>query len=481
MAIEGVDSMSLMTKPTSRLESLPTEVLHSICTHFCRHCRGDTLVALQNHPWTYETTSDGKITVANAEPSQDLCALSRVSRRIRDAAQPVLYHEFPNFEHRERRLEPFLEAVASRPDLARAVKVMAWNSNLANTLDIVRAQKGYHQGLKALGIDGNQLWRERHDDRLQLKHHKALHTFIFGDKYNDPRSYNSHLWKAACAEVLILLLALLPNLTTLIADDECDMFFSPSALRVYGVSSIKLRELLATHLPHAILDVAPDLEHLVIGHFNPRNIYSPRSSKKPRMISYLMSEQDFKLEEAPPYRLDTRDLEKILTSRGQPLQRFWFQTSHIKTRVDVPRISFSYLDNFCTTLESLHLEYNVDARLFGSTMRSLKKFTILKEIFITANMIYSIREDDDPTRDANSLVDFLPDQIEIFTVIDWTPPPFEHQALARGFDGLLDAMIQGSFPKLRRVRYESKCWEKVRKIYRQVGDVIEAEDSMLRR
>ncbi|SCV49112.1 uncharacterized protein FFB14_10715 [Fusarium fujikuroi] len=313
---------------------------------------------------------------------------------------------------------------------------MAWNSNLANDLDIIRAQKGHHQGLKALGIDANQLWRERRDDRLQLKHHKALHTFIFRDKYNDTRSYNSLLWRAACAEILILLLALLPNLTTLIADDEYDMFLSPSALRVYGVNSIKLRELLATHLPHVILDVAPDLDHLVIGHFNPRHIYCPGSSKKPRMICYLMPEQDFKLEEAPPYRLDTRDLEKILTSRGQPLRHFWFQTPRIKTRVDVPRISFSYLDNFCTTLESLHLEYNVDARLFGSTIRSLKKFTSLKEIFITANLIYSIREDDDPTRDANSLVNFLPDQIEIFTEIDWTAPPFEHQPLARGFDGM---------------------------------------------
>ncbi|SCO14811.1 unnamed protein product [Fusarium fujikuroi] len=352
------------------------------------------LTTLENHPWTYETTSEGKITVVYAEPAQDLCALSRVSHRLRDVAQPVLYHEFPNFEHRERRLEPFLDTVTFRTDLARAVKVMAWNSNLANDLDIVRAQTGYHQGLKALGIDENQLW----------------------------------------------------------PDDECDMFLSPSALKVYGVNSIKLRELLATDLPHVILDVAPDLNHLVIGHFNPRNIYSPGSSKKPRTIGYLMSEQDFKLEEASPYRLDTRDLEKILTSRGQPLRRFRFETSRIKTKVDVPRISFSYLDNFCTTLESLHLEYDVDARLFGSTIRSLKKFTSLKEIFITANLIYSIREDDDPTRDAKSLVNFLPDQIEIFTEIDWTAPPFEHQPLARGFDGLLDAMIQGSFPKLRRVR-----------------------------
>lgn len=337
---------------------------------------GATLLTLKNHPWTYETISNGKITVANPEPSQDLCALSRVSRRLRDVAQPVLYHEFPNFEHRERRLEPFLEAVTSRPDLARAVKVMAWNSNLANDLDVIRAQKGYHQGLKALRIDANQLWRERRDDRLQLKHHKALHTFIFGDKYNDTRSYNSLLWRAACAEILILLLALMPNLTTLIADDEYDMFLSPSALRVYGVNSIKLRELLATHLPHVILDMAPDLDHLVIGHFNPRHIYCLGSSKKPRMICYLMPEQDFKLEEAPPYRLDTRDLEKILTSRCQPLRHFQFRTSRIKTRVDVPRISFSYLDNFCTTLESLHLEYNVDARLFGSTIRSLKSLPV---------------------------------------------------------------------------------------------------------
>nr|RBR01192.1 hypothetical protein FVER53263_20802 [Fusarium verticillioides] len=177
MAIDALNTMN----PTSSLESLPIEVLQSICAQFCRHCRGDTLIAHPKKPWTYETASDFNITSVPAKPSQDLCSLSRVSRRLRDVAQPVLYHEFPKFEHRERGLELFLQTVTSRQDLARTVKVMAWNADFADDLDLALAQKGYQQGLEVLGVDLNHVWRGRSDDPLELEHYKALHTFLSGE------------------------------------------------------------------------------------------------------------------------------------------------------------------------------------------------------------------------------------------------------------------------------------------------------------
>ncbi|KAF5560176.1 hypothetical protein FNAPI_4344 [Fusarium napiforme] len=465
-------------KQTSSLESLPTEVLQSICAQFCRHCRGDTLIAHPKRPWTYETASDSNITSVPAKPSQDLCALSRVSRRLRDVAQSVLYHEFPKFEHRERRLEPFLQTVTSRPDLARVVKVMAWNADFADDLDLAWARKGYEQGLEVLGVDLNHVWRGRSDDPLELKHYKALHTFLFGDKTNDPRSYNWHLSGVACAEILIMLLALLPNLTTLIADGEnINVFLPPSGLRVFGIDRIKLRLLTATHLPHVIMDVAPDLEDMMVGPWGRRSIDCLSRTPILPSIGYLMSPEDFKLEEAPPYRLDTRGLEKILTSYSQPLRFIHFQAFNVRSKVDIPRPSFRYLDNFCTTLQHLILDYGVEARLTGSTIRSLKKFINLKRLFITANLIYPTPHGDS-TRDRDSLVNLLPDQIASFTVIDWTLPHFQETPLKYGFNGLLEAMVRGSFPQLKHVRSESSRWRKVRKIYREVGHVVEIADPM---
>ncbi|KAF5642473.1 uncharacterized protein FTJAE_3630 [Fusarium tjaetaba] len=355
---------------------------------------------------------------------------------------------------------------------------MAWNADFADDLDLAWARKGYQQGLEVLGVDLNHVWRGRSDDPLELKHHKALHTFLFGDKTNDQRSYNWHLSGVACAEILIMLLALLPNLTTLIADGEnINVFLPPSGLRVFGIDRIKLRLLAATHLPHVIMDVVPDLEDMMVGPWGRRSIDCLSRTPILPSIGYLMSPEDFKLEDAPPYRLDTRGLEKILTSYSQPLRFIHFQAFNVRSKVDIPRPSFRYLDNFCTTLQHLILDYGVEARLTGSTIRSLKKFINLKRLFITANLIYPTPHGDS-TRDRDSLVNLLPDQIASFTVIDWTLPHFQETPLKYGFNGLLEAMVRGSFPQLKHVRSESSRWRKVRKIYREVGHVVEIADPM---
>ncbi|KAG9495007.1 hypothetical protein J7337_013236 [Fusarium musae] len=187
------------------------------------------------------------------------------------------------------------------------------------------------------------------------------------------------------------------------------------------------------------MDVAPDLKDMMVGPWGRRSIDSLSKTLMLPSIAYLMSPEDFKLEEAPPYRLDTRGLEKILASYSQPLRFIHFQALNVRSKVDVPRPAFRYLENFCTTLQHLILDYGVEARLSGSRIRSLKKFINLKLLFITANLIYST-PDADSIRDPGSLVKFLSDQIDSFTVINWTLPLFQETPLKYAFNGLLKAM-----------------------------------------
>ncbi|KAF5563968.1 hypothetical protein FPHYL_4995 [Fusarium phyllophilum] len=149
--------MSLPTTPTSWLESLPTEILQSICGQFCHHCQGKSLIPHFDLPLIIGNDLDHDTCSANAEAVQNLCALSLVSRRLRQVAQTILYHEFPSLEVRRGRLEPFLRTIIARPDLATAVKTLAYNSNLAFYLDLSLARSIYLQGLEVLGTDVNQV------------------------------------------------------------------------------------------------------------------------------------------------------------------------------------------------------------------------------------------------------------------------------------------------------------------------------------
>lgn len=64
-----------------------------------------------------------------------------------------------------------------------------------------------------------------------------------------PSLTKSCLWRVAYAETLVLLLALLPNLTTLMADGEFIGCFFHLLSQSFGISIIKLRHRCTTRLP----------------------------------------------------------------------------------------------------------------------------------------------------------------------------------------------------------------------------------------
>ncbi|KAF4441160.1 hypothetical protein FACUT_2928 [Fusarium acutatum] len=385
MAIEPGDAMSLTTSPTSWLESLSTEILQAICAQFCRHCQGKTLIPHFDLPLTEQTAPDRETISANAEALQDLFALSLVSRWFRQVAQPILYYEFPSLKIRQWRLEPFLHTVIARPDLAKEVKTLAFHSNLGFCLNLDLTRSIYRQGLQVMGTNVNQVWSSRCEDRLEPKQHKALQTFLFGSE-NTP--YWEFHFMSACVEILVLLLSLSPNVTTLIIDGLfTGISLPPSAFRVFGISSIKLRCLYATRLPHEIVDVAHDLDEVTIG-----SRFQVQQEPRPKSISYCLSPEDVSENNPVPHRLEARDIEKTFAYYKKPLQSFRYEMRGINYNTELPRPSFSFLNSFRTTLQSLHLDFRVHIA-HGATIGSLKKFTNLKDLFITTNLIYHSSSD----------------------------------------------------------------------------------------
>lgn len=111
-----------------RLSELPNEILSLILGHFCLHCR-ETRVTPQAF---YHRTGQQQ-----TQPSwysldcQSLHSACLVSTRLRDVAQPLLYHQFaPGYgdslcttqPQSCWSLLPFLRTVARRPDLAAQVR-----------------------------------------------------------------------------------------------------------------------------------------------------------------------------------------------------------------------------------------------------------------------------------------------------------------------------------------------------------------------
>ncbi|KAL3477743.1 hypothetical protein BJX99DRAFT_257115 [Aspergillus californicus] len=105
------------------LETLPTEILHQIISYLCDHCQGRIYLR--------------GLTQTSLVP---LSLVSKACRRLRDIAQPILFHFF--FHHRagyQDRLVSFLHTLTSRPDLARAVSILQFHSYGENLTEKDRA------------------------------------------------------------------------------------------------------------------------------------------------------------------------------------------------------------------------------------------------------------------------------------------------------------------------------------------------------
>ncbi len=102
------------------LLSLPSEIISSICSLLCFHCRVDCAVS---------ATWDAALRAYSDQVA--LAYLSRCSKRLRDIAQPILFHWYHDLEdgdhlRQERQLENFVDTIIRNPHLAASVRALAF-------------------------------------------------------------------------------------------------------------------------------------------------------------------------------------------------------------------------------------------------------------------------------------------------------------------------------------------------------------------
>lgn len=119
MALELPFRTSNPSKLNTGLLSLPPELISAICSELCLHCRIDRVV---------EARSDAA--TAAVEDQRVISRLSQCSRRLRDIAQPALFHWYHGLEEEEyfryaKRLASFVDAVIRNPGLAVSVRALA--------------------------------------------------------------------------------------------------------------------------------------------------------------------------------------------------------------------------------------------------------------------------------------------------------------------------------------------------------------------
>ncbi|KAF4985816.1 hypothetical protein FDECE_16298 [Fusarium decemcellulare] len=141
---------------TSRLESLPTEILHQICVATCSHC---TERLDYSGPWGPQ---EHQIFVKHQAETETLGNLCLVSHRMNEVATPPLYHFFlePTMHASEtswQRLLAALDTFAKRPDLALHVKhaVMGGLISLnASNMPLI------HQVARGIGVALPEDWQD---------------------------------------------------------------------------------------------------------------------------------------------------------------------------------------------------------------------------------------------------------------------------------------------------------------------------------
>ncbi|KAG8667844.1 hypothetical protein FPOAC2_13046 [Fusarium poae] len=152
---------------------LPNDVLLIIFSHFCLHCQDyyneswDERPLRATKPYRERQQPDAKSWYSIDRDT--LFAVCLASRRFRDIAQPILYHEFAlgyddswksDLYNWGGRLTSFMRTLACRPDLSRQVKVV-----YINTLVFNDNEEGDRAALleaaRGLKIDLPAVWKRR--------------------------------------------------------------------------------------------------------------------------------------------------------------------------------------------------------------------------------------------------------------------------------------------------------------------------------
>ncbi|KAH7188047.1 uncharacterized protein B0J16DRAFT_396203 [Fusarium flagelliforme] len=438
-------------------QTLPPEVLHLIVSHFCAHCCGE-----------YDQPFKVKSTVQDTTTLYNLCL---VSPHLRDTSQKILFHYFGvesicplSLGHGWKwRLEPFLRTVASRPDLARSVKIVGLHWRLLNQLSFNGGKVIFDHCAKSLATSAFSVFLDSRSDQ-ESQRNTIRQSFLLRGSL--PRGVRPGQWLPVVAsELLAMLLALLPNISYLGVMEDAEYFRNPSILEgrgwrldvsvptldALGIAGVGLKTLESDYRMEKLLTRATSLETFIMGGDVDGPVPEMTSLKH---LHILRWGRHFP---TTGYLLKcTGQLETLSYTAAEP------DISTVVRCLDLPR--------FHDSLESIRLDFRCKSSEEAiQPMPSLKLFTKLKAIFLPARAIwgcYSSRFE------PQSLTNILPPSIESLTLLHHYTPT-SSGPLCEDMLRLLEAKPT-SFTQLRTIISDSTqvCNPTLMGLFKQVGVTV---------
>ncbi|KAF5571698.1 hypothetical protein FPHYL_232 [Fusarium phyllophilum] len=423
---------------------LSPEILHFIFAYFCPHCCNE-------YQWPFGAPPESK----RLEDNTTLYNLCLVSRYFRPSAQDILHHSFDPYYTTwdppnpwERRLEPFLLTIASRPALARSVKTLVLKTRLLESLDFDRIRKAFDTCARVFGSSSEVLYRKSRSSRLSA----IRRAFFRGTRtytFMRPQEFIPIVGN----QILSILVAILPNLSHIsIGEDRRWQFdVSPTTLDILRVSSIPLKTLETEYSLPNLLARAPGLETLV----------TSASDEFPNMPGL----RNLHIRSKNAVRAPTID--RILSACTGTLSTFSYTAFDsdivgVVNLLDKPR--------FHASLETLHLNMLRTDSQGDHKMPNLKQFTQLKRLFLHTYFLYGPRYPTCCRRECKgkSLFDILPSSITSLDLSERTPTLDGHM-----YDDLLilSQDVAFAFPQLKEIRSNADhaCDEYPKALFKSVG------------
>ena len=420
-------------------KKLPPEVFRLIVSQFCGHCCGE-----YKQPFGVDNS---------VQATTDLYKFCFVSRRFRDACQPVLFHyfgiEYIGYRSRSKnvryRLLPFLRTIASRPDLGRTVKVVSLEWEVLNDLNYFGGHAIFEKCANSLGTSGAAIL-EKSRNGQDPSTDAIRESFLLGRSTPEGTKFGECL-PVMAGELLAMMFAILPNLTYLGVTSgggsirtsdiqnggDWRLDVSLLTLGALGITTLGLKTLKSYHAIPQLLSRATSLETLISGgHVNG---YVPDIPSLKCL--HLLSGWGRHGPTARYLPQCTGQLTTFSYTSAEP---------HILTFVE-------YLDQpkFHESLESVHLDFQVRSSDAKEPMPSLKSFTKLKTLLLAARPIYGC---DSTSFEHQSLLDILPPNIESLTLVGENLPASPNHRLYQDMLRLLEQKSK-MFPRLRRITSDS--------------------------
>ncbi|KAK4042454.1 hypothetical protein C8A01DRAFT_33527 [Parachaetomium inaequale] len=443
------------------LARLPNEILALILGRFCLHCcearetreTPDVFVPPSGHDEQGEPTWDW-------DGHQVLYSACLVSARLRDIAQPILYHEFiPGYGHPCRRLIPFVRTVALRRDLAAAVR---------------RVQVHYDSRAIPPGGLGAVFEEAARARAIELP------AFLAPFRHRWARAWPKYAYTPAGDELITMLLACLPNLARLIVAaaslfgdipasalqaagverlplQTCDAsgYFAPS--RVADILNMARRTLTTLNLDGCDAVTVCTLARAVIpGLPRLRNLCITKTPLTGSNLALLLS--------------CCAGLESfILEARKSSCPLGSAQPSAI-----LPPGAVEHLLGHRETLKTLRLDCHVpysagrmpseDEVLVFRTdlMPQLRRFPVLQDLFLNLAIVYGGEDEDEEGSSSSTssssipLDQCLPQSIVSLSLADNVTAPRRLARLAEDLSRLQLAAASGEFPHLRKIRLDAE-------------------------